>query len=252
MFRIFRLLSVLMTFVGVFQARNVPPSGNEVWLTELEEKVRTSGIQADSASLAAHRSVSSKCPGLIVDDFHGYDCSQPPCRTDGDCSGPAQMCCPNGCVQTCINKSNPPLLIDWVLYPGKPASGNTWLISAPKPAAANDDYCSTSHLHENSSPLLCPDGYVCHIEDRGNPKKNIPNRGRCLLLEHLKTFDTDRFVGQDVSSEGKVLVEKRICTMDSTIYADNTRFYKDGRPCVCRNGMITCYKRVASQMYKLP
>jgi hypothetical protein len=70
-------------------------------------QVRTSEIQADSASLISKVSYP-KCP-LIVDGFEGYDCTQSPCRIDDDCSGPAQMCCSNGCVRTCFSKSNPPL-----------------------------------------------------------------------------------------------------------------------------------------------
>ena len=50
-----------------------------------------------------------------------------------------------------------------------------------------EEACSTSIFSADESPLLCPHGYVCHIDYFGDPQKNIPNRGRCIKNHVLLT-----------------------------------------------------------------
>jgi hypothetical protein len=39
--------------------------------------------------------------------------------------------------------------------------------------------CSTTP-YEDEDPLLCPTGYICHVEKPGNSKKDLPNLGHCI------------------------------------------------------------------------
>jgi len=41
-----------------------------------------------------------------------------------------------------------------------------------------DEPCSTTRLAGDS--LLCPHGYVCRVTYRGDRRKGIPNRGKCV------------------------------------------------------------------------
>jgi len=44
------------------------------------------------------------------------------------------------------------------------------------------DWCSTSYAYETADedPLLCPHGYVCHVDNDQDALDQIPNRGRCV------------------------------------------------------------------------
>lgn len=48
---------------------------------------------------------------------------------------------------------------------------------------ATVEMCSTTPPEDDSDPLVCPHGYVCSIDDVGNPEQGIPNKGHCVLVE---------------------------------------------------------------------
>ncbi|KAL3862430.1 hypothetical protein ACJMK2_008396, partial [Sinanodonta woodiana] len=101
-------------------------------------------------------------PDVVTDDA----CVKNTCDSDSSCKD-MERCCFNGCVYVCMHEIQPP-------------PGVSWLISGPRRTTADMESCSTSPVEEDEDPLLCPHGYVCHIENPGNPKKGIPNRGYCV------------------------------------------------------------------------
>nr|XP_039248718.1 uncharacterized protein LOC120326482 [Styela clava] len=141
-------------------------------------------------------------------------CTVDPCESDRECRGHGRSCCYNGCIYTCSNVVHPPPIIDWQTKNGKSNfaiddvgdndideyEGNMEFNILPGEMLAEShrgvplgEICSTT-IEEGDILLDCPHGYICHVENKGDPSRGLPNRGRCIavtrsLSEHSISMD---------------------------------------------------------------
>lgn len=167
-------------------------------------------------------------------------CQATTCKSDQECGRPSRKCCYNGCVYTCLTPITSPSYVDWKSNPRRPFSArNSWLISSSEETNENGQVepCSTSDVIDDEDALLCPHGFMCHIEDLGEPEKGLPNRGICIKekdqsdVPHRKFRLKTQFHGQNV------------CVFESAIFADGASFVFLDHPCECHNSAITCNVR---------
>eukprot|EP00106_Octopus_bimaculoides_P011315 XP_014778757.1 PREDICTED: WAP four-disulfide core domain protein 1-like [Octopus bimaculoides] len=136
--------------------------------------------QGDSPKEEDTSSSQEACPS-VPKTFSQSACQQSQCKTDQDCNNNKhKRCCFNGCIYTCTQPIDEPALIDWRVAPRRIVkSAPYWLIRDPETPEQYQS-CSTSKVLDDGDPLLCPDGYVCHIVTPENHEQNIPNRGWCV------------------------------------------------------------------------
>ncbi|XP_077998204.1 WAP four-disulfide core domain protein 1-like [Glandiceps talaboti] len=106
-------------------------------------------------------------------------CIQDTCRADSECY--PRSCCYNGCLYTCSDVVMPPPVLDWLREPTRQKNSGYWLISGPEqPSTVSTESCSTTVFQDGNMEPGCPTGYVCSIQDDGDPQNDIPNRGVCV------------------------------------------------------------------------
>ncbi|KAK2184786.1 hypothetical protein NP493_252g00022 [Ridgeia piscesae] len=143
------------------------------------------GMQADSpipASVNDGPPERPRCPPT-PDYFPAAWCRRPTCQSDDDCADIEERCCFNGCVDSCTTGVPPSPVVDWLRQPPTKLLGRSWLVGEEDPIEDDpdndlDEPCSTTRLAGDS--LLCPHGYVCRVTYRGDRRKGIPNRGKCV------------------------------------------------------------------------
>lgn len=96
-------------------------------------------------------------------------CSARPCRHRQDCAD--LLCCFNGCVFTCTREMEPAPVIDWL----QDSEANP--VALPDAAVQS---CSGFPRPAPSQPTGCPVGYICRIQDPGDPLRGIPSSGTCV------------------------------------------------------------------------
>ncbi|XP_070561540.1 WAP four-disulfide core domain protein 1-like [Ptychodera flava] len=119
-----------------------------------------------------------RCPPS-PEKFPEDACQKTACSAASDCSGDT-VCCFNGCMYTCMTAMMPPLVVDWIKEPPRQnIFGYSLLINGPE-EPFSEELCSTTVFKDGTMEPGCPTGFVCHIEDEGDPKHGIPNRGICV------------------------------------------------------------------------
>ncbi|KAF8767526.1 WAP four-disulfide core domain protein 1 like protein [Argiope bruennichi] len=164
------------------------------------------------------------------------DCKLPTCKNNEDCPSKNQSCCFNGCIFTCVESLTPPPVIDWdneVEAPPLRREGEAVL------------RCTTSPRPAPSEPLGCPKGYVCKIEDYGDPLERRYNSGICVPDSGaVGEPETESLDGSGLKEKtrkqtvylpgGCILSEKQYEDMKEFM----TRSYVDD--CLCIEGSIEC------------
>ncbi|OWF46709.1 WAP four-disulfide core domain protein 1 [Mizuhopecten yessoensis] len=144
------------------------------------------------------------------------------CESDLDCRKRTARCCYNGCVRTCRRQQDPPAVIDWVKEPRRRlSSGISWLLSGPD-IAQELEPCSTTPYTDEEDPLLCPHGYVCHVEDPGDPELDLPNRGHCI------PESDDKFARLGVGYVSRRMKDNS-CWMDKYVLLDGASMMFKGK-----------------------
>lgn len=155
-----------------------------------------------------------------------FACSVDQCESDKNCSS-GTLCCYNGCRYTCMTPVQPPPYIDWKRQPqSRLVAGSSWLVPGPD-EDEEVEWCSTSAemFGADEDPLLCPHGYVCHVEDPGDPDNATPNIGRCI-----QQFTVEK--RRDASEDDCQIGQKR--------YANGSSFEYNQHNCFCENGSVLC------------
>ncbi|KAI0233386.1 hypothetical protein LSAT2_016346 [Lamellibrachia satsuma] len=176
----------LARFVGSKEA-------NEKWLDDYIQEIiarndTRNAMQADSPvspPVGGDLRERPSCPPT-PDYFPASWCQRPACQSDDDCNDFDERCCFNGCVDACTMGVPPSPVVDWLRQPPTKILGRSWLVGGEEEEQAGevdpdndlDEPCSTSRLAGDS--LLCPHGFACRITYRGDRRKGIPNRGRCV------------------------------------------------------------------------
>ncbi|CAG2231184.1 WFDC1 [Mytilus edulis] len=164
---------------------------------------------------------NEKCPPL-PEVISSSACMATPCFHDKDCGTSEGRCCDNGCVFTCFSYPIGPTYIDWVREPRRQqVNGISWLMKGPN-LAEELEPCSTTY-HEDEDPLLCPTGYICHVERLGNSKKDVPNLGHCIPEKDVfptvdpnpsRHLETDCYLEKYLMADGaKIKVRNRTWTI---------------------------------------
>ena len=90
--------------------------------------------------------------------------------------------------------------------------------------SAEED-CSTNDIMDDEDALLCPHGYICHIEDPGNPSQGIPNRGTCIKERNRsQNHRGRRFRLKNLS------LQKGVCVFENAIFVDGATFLYERHP----------------------
>ncbi|CAI9730439.1 four-disulfide core domain 1 isoform X2 [Octopus vulgaris] len=191
------------------------------WLVDLIDY----DYQGDSPKEEDTSSSQEACPS-VSKTYSQSACQQSQCKTDQDCkNNKHKRCCFNGCIYTCTQPIDEPALIDWRV--------------APRRIVKSDQSCSTSKVLDDGDPLLCPDGYVCHIVTPENHKHNIPNRGWCVKEKddrnHMKDYE---------QREQKTKhIDPTSCYEDSIVFLNGASVHYKGKWCNCIEGKLTCKRK---------
>lgn len=222
------------------------------WLDDFETVPRQTnydeGMQADSpidgvvldSSYQFEDDDVPKCPTLRPMAAGADKCSTvgTECQSDADCAASRRKCCFNGCRRLCTVPVQPPPYIDWKREPQtRLASGRSWLIQGSD-IDPEVEWCSTSYDYNadtDSEPLLCPHGYMCHIEDPGDVDNGVPNRGRCIL-EPADTFKESGIFRMTV-----LKAAGGVCAIAEKIYKDGETFLYGRHSCTCEDSSVMCH-----------
>ncbi|XP_067658681.1 WAP four-disulfide core domain protein 1-like [Haliotis asinina] len=232
------LLLVFMTVEGAITRKKNKASDDDVWLSDL--------IDYDYLGDAPDAG-SDFCPP-VPSVLPSGSCAQTPCNSDRTCADINGKCCYNGCIYTCLYQVGIPGFFDWSKEPRRRlSSGRSWLVDSPD-TVSEAEPCSTTPVEDDEDPLLCPHGYVCSIEEQGDSRKGIPNRGRCVIKNN-ENEDT----AEDMSTaRPPVLPEKiqrqmrkeRVCEEENGfLILEGATVHRKGRRCKCRRGKLVCQRR---------
>ncbi|XP_076803481.1 WAP four-disulfide core domain protein 1-like [Clavelina lepadiformis] len=142
-------------------------------------------------------------------------CTKLPCSSEADCQKSHESCCFNGCIFTCSPPTFYPPLFDWKTLATSEMrlagvrlkdvdyefeSGED-LITSNRGQPHLGEVCSTTVDDDGTPPLLCPHGFICHVENPGDPDLGVPDSGRCMpiLEEALSDYVTVANVVDKVS-----------------------------------------------------
>ncbi|KAK6175178.1 hypothetical protein SNE40_013695 [Patella caerulea] len=183
-----------------------------------------------------------KCPPVPVNLLDGA-CDAVICNSDRECSDESFKCCYNGCTYTCRPKVQPPPFVDWIHEPRRRlSSGRSWLVNGPD-TEREVEICSTSPVEIDEDPLMCPHGYYCNIEDFGNPRKGIPNRGHCVKKADDQKLDT---IKGDLADTGITddsddnIYKQHGCLLDDQLILEQATIQLEGKICHCKFGELVC------------
>ncbi|KAG8181785.1 hypothetical protein JTE90_000077, partial [Oedothorax gibbosus] len=203
--------------VHPFSNQPIPPSEVKTFLT----------------SITSHNNSFMSCPAPRLPLTDG-DCKLPTCTEDSDCTLKNQSCCYNGCLFTCTDKLPPPPVIDWDNDVDPP------LLRREGEAVLR---CTTSPRPAPSEPVGCPKGFVCKIDDHGNPFERRYNSGICV-----PDATTDVIAEEELPSGLKEKTSKHTiylpggCILSDIQYKEMQEFTE--RPtvekCMCVQGSIEC------------
>jgi hypothetical protein len=168
-----------------------------------------------------------------------FGCDSPKCHSDKECQSSHHKCCYNGCTFTCLATLPPPTVIDWWKEPPRRLqSGNSWLVPGPEENSQVEP-CSTSHVTDEDD-LLCPHGFICHIENPGDLARGVPNWGHCVKQRTYRQDSGRMFKLKLKSERHKPKNDNGSCTFESSVIKDGATFWYDKHPCTCSSGSITC------------
>ncbi|XP_021361012.1 uncharacterized protein LOC110455293 [Mizuhopecten yessoensis] len=216
-----------------FKEADVPSIDDDKWLSDLSNYYFDyMGDAPDSVT----NNDNDLCPP-IPEVIPTHACKvKSKCESDLDCRKRTARCCYNGCVRTCRRQQDPPAVIDWVKEPRRRlSSGISWLLSGPD-IAQELEPCSTTPYTDEEDPLLCPHGYVCHVEDPGDPELDLPNRGHCI------PESDDKFARLGVGYVSRRMKDNS-CWMDKYVLLDGASMMFKGKTCICKRGFLTCIQK---------
>ncbi|XP_071144626.1 WAP four-disulfide core domain protein 1-like [Mytilus edulis] len=197
------------------------------WLSDDENYETSKDYLGDSVAGLVLQD-NEKCPAL-PEVISSSACMATPCFHDKDCGTSEGRCCDNGCVFTCFSYPIGPTYIDWVREPRRQqVNGISWLMKGPN-LAEELEPCSTTY-HEDEDPLLCPTGYICHVERLGNSKKDVPNLGHCIP-------EKDVFPTVDPNPSRHLETD---CYLEKYLMADGAKIKVRNRTCYCKQGFLSC------------
>lgn len=204
---------------------------NEIWLSDKENYDVSLDYLGDDTGNEKMTKTEGKCPP-VPEILTSSACMAKPCFSDKHCGKAESRCCDNGCVFTCLSYPIGPTYIDWVREPkSKQINGISWLIKGPA-LAEELEPCSTTP-YEDEDPLLCPTGYICHVERPGNAKKDLPNLGHCIP-------EKDVFVRDKAESN---IDAENMCYFENYLLADGAKINLKNKSCFCKQGFLACLER---------
>lgn len=227
-FAIFQLLT--FTEQKVVIAEDFENGEDETWLVDDENyDVPMDYIGDAPAGLTLQN--EEKCPPL-PEVLTSSACIATPCFSDSDCGDSEGRCCDNGCVFTCLSYPIGPTYVDWVREPRRQQrNGISWLIKGTT-SADELEPCSTTP-YEDEDPLLCPTGYICHVEQPGNSKLDLPNLGHCIPEKDVVFTDKTQ-TNRNMES---------ICYLDKYVLTDGAKIKIENQTCHCKQGFLVCLDR---------
>lgn len=178
------------------------------------------------------------CPPVPDVTSEEEACQRDACQSDTDCSD-SYRCCFNGCVFTCLLEVKPAPVVDWRKEPRRSRSGISWLVDGPKLKMPDAEPCNTNPVEPDEDPLLCPYGYVCHVDEARDSKKH-KNSGQGYCIK--KTADLT--LTEDVSpAEASALHEGKVCTVDNIVLLEGAKMRFQDKICRCKKGLLSCSQR---------
>ncbi|XP_035218476.1 WAP four-disulfide core domain protein 1-like [Stegodyphus dumicola] len=139
-------------------------------LTSPNHRLSSEELKSYLTKLLSQNSSFRFCPAPKL-PLEENDCKLTTCRTDDDCQSTNKSCCFNGCIFTCVTKMSPPPVIDWDDEHDVPT------LRKEGEAVVR---CTTSPRPAPSEPVGCPKGYICKIDDYGDPIEGRYNSGVCV------------------------------------------------------------------------
>ncbi|KAK3593271.1 hypothetical protein CHS0354_012365 [Potamilus streckersoni] len=232
---------VILVIISTVASKDVRDLGVEVEIYKKPEQEKELWVEdminykddyiSDGQTVTGDMQLCPPIPDVITDDA----CVKNTCESDSSCKD-MKRCCFNGCVYVCMHEIQPAPVIDWIKEPQRSKSGVSWLISGPRRTTDDMESCSTSPVEEDEDPLLCPHGYVCHIENPGNPKKGIPNRGYCVK-------EISDILMSEEKEEASGLRGQTACLIDNYYLLDGAVMVFTDKNCRCRKGVLSCVER---------
>ncbi|XP_046360103.2 WAP four-disulfide core domain protein 1-like [Haliotis rufescens] len=233
------LISVLLLLLAVEGAttRKKTKDSDDVWLSDL--------IDYDYLGDAPDAG-SDFCPP-VPSVLPSGSCTQTPCNSDRACAHISGKCCYNGCIYTCLYQVGIPGFFDWSKEPRRRlSSGRSWLVDSPD-TVIEAEPCSTTPVEADEDPLLCPHGYVCSIDDQGNSRKGIPNRGRCVMENNENEDNADLSTARPPVLPPRIqrqMRKERVCEEENGfLILEGATVMRKGRQCKCRRGKLVCPRR---------
>lgn len=208
-------------------------SSDELWLVDsiyyLDE------YQGDAPAIPSQEDLCPPVPDVTSDD---EACKEDMCQSDSDCSD-SYRCCFNGCIFTCLVEVKPAPVVDWRKEPRRSRSGISWLVDGPKLKMPDAEPCNTSPTEPDEDPLLCPYGYVCHVDETLETKKRkISGQGYCIKQT------ADLTLVEDVSpAEASALRTGKVCTVDNIVLLEGAKMRFQDKICRCKKGVLSCSER---------
>lgn len=176
------------------------------------------------------------CPP-VPDTITADACATSTCQKDTDCPD-GLKCCFTGCSFTCLQEIKPAAVVDWRKEPRRSRSGISWLINKPNDPLSGAETCSTSPVDPDEDPLLCPDGYFCHVTHKGNPKQGIPNSGYCV-----KQKDDQLSPGEEELIISSALKQRQHCQVENIVLLEGANIKLKNKSCRCKKGHLSCKSR---------
>ncbi|XP_054722640.1 WAP four-disulfide core domain protein 1-like [Uloborus diversus] len=170
-------------------------------------------------------------PHLPLD---GDLCRATVCKDDTDCQRRNQSCCFNGCVLSCMERMDPAPVIDWDQEPEAPPvrkEGTAVL------------HCTTSPRPAPSEPVGCPKGYVCRIEEPGDPLQGRPGTGICVPQpQEQRKFGTEEDSILKENTRKQTVYLPGGCVLSEDQYQHMRDFMSRSyvTECLCVEGSVEC------------
>lgn len=224
-------ITLFLCFMNVFSRsflknENENSVNEEKWLTDYSKDFLYK-MQADAPST----SIKTCPPPLKIPQT--VKCSVVPCSSDKECEK-HQRCCFNGCKATCLDLSISPIVVDWIHEPPRRfPSGNSWLIPGNE-IIDHVEPCDLQDILEDEDAVLCPHGYMCHIDAVESSSDYELRRGHCVKIKHGEIDSGRQFtLRRDVPSYDT-------CNLGEKVFENNTTFKYEHHKCKCSNGEIMC------------